>query len=180
MARTVAVGPELILASRSATANRPPEGSVVIRQSRFFLAALSLALLITVQARIPFSAWLILLLASAVALVLHSRTQIYALLVAGAFLFGSSVGVLLEVALNWSGAFFVSIGSAGIAVEALEERGSHWALTVGLSLIGLGLLLGVIDAGTRTVLLAVAMFTTVLLVRALLLRRARAQQEGAR
>lgn len=67
---------------------------------------------------------------------------------------GASVGVLLEVALRWSGAFLVSVGAACLVVEAIEERPGHWTFIIGLALIVLGMLVGIFDAGWRTVLAA--------------------------
>src|SRR5690554_4396859 len=100
------------------------------------------------------SAWLWVLLAGTLGLYFHGRTAIYSLLVVGALLVGAAVGILLEVALNWSGAFLVSVGSAAVTVEALEERPGHWAFIFGLALVGLGMLLGIFDAGRWAVLVA--------------------------
>lgn len=113
-----------------------------------------MAALLLVSVMVSSAAWLWLLLAGTAGLYSHARTRVYGLLVVGALLIGAGVGILLEVALDWSGAFLVSVGSAAVTVEALEERPGHWALVFGLALVGLGMLLGIFDAGTRTVLAA--------------------------
>lgn len=130
------------------------------------LAAVSVAALLMFAAALtPGTGWLLLLLAGTALLALHARTDLYALLVLGALLIGAAAGNLLEVALGWSGAFFVSVGSAAMTVEALAERRGQWALIFGLALIGLGLILGVLDAGATTTLLAAALLLTLLLYR---------------
>ncbi len=121
---------------------------------RALLAVATLALLVIVALLVSSSAWLWLLLGATLALHFHDRLGLYPLLVLGAVLAGASVGVLLEVALRWSGAFLVSVGAAGLVVEALEERPGHWAFIFGLALIVLGMLVGIFDAGWRTVLAA--------------------------
>lgn len=130
---------------------------------RSLLAVAVLATLLLLSAMVSSTAWLWLLLVGTAALYAHARTQAYALLVVGALLVGAAVGILLEVALSWSGAFLVSVGSAAITVEALEERRGHWAFIIGLALLGLGVLLGIFDAGPRTVLLASAVVGVTLL-----------------
>lgn len=131
----------------------------------------ALAILLLLASWVASTAWLWLLLVGTGALFAHGRTGSYALLVAGALLVGASVGILLELALGWSGAFLVSVGSAAITVEALAERPGHWAFIFGLALLGLGMLLGIFDAGPRTVLAASVALGTGLLWWLLQLRR---------
>ena len=121
---------------------------------RLLFAVAVLALLILLSISVSSTAWLWLLLAGTTVLWFHGRTAVYALLVVGALLVGAAVGILLEVALEWSGAFLVSVGSAAVSVEALEERPGHWAFIFGLALVGLGMLLGIFDAGRMAVLTA--------------------------
>jgi len=121
---------------------------------RLLFAVAALALLILLSIGVSSTAWLWLLLAGTTVLWFHGRTDLYALLVVGALLVGAAVGILLEVALEWSGAFLVSVGSAAVSVEALEERPGHWAFIFGLALVGLGMLLGIFDAGRMAVLAA--------------------------
>lgn len=121
---------------------------------RILLAIASVAVLVLVSLLASSSAWLWLLFGATLVLYFHSRTALYPLLVVGAVMAGASVGVLLEVALRWSGAFLVSVGAAGLVVEAIEERPGHWTFIIGLALIVLGMLVGIFDAGWRTVLAA--------------------------
>lgn len=122
--------------------------------ARILFAVATAATLVLLALLISSTAWLWLLLAATVALYFHARTRVYALLVVGALLTGAAVGILLEVALGWSGAFLASLGAAGITVEALEERPGHWALIFGLAFVGLGWLVGIFDAGRSAVLAA--------------------------
>lgn len=121
---------------------------------RLLLAVAALATLLLLSLLVASSAWLWLLLAGTALLYFHGRTQVHALLVVGALATGAAVGILLEVAFSWSGAFLVSVGSAAVTVEALEERKGHWAVIFGLALVGLGMLVGIFDAGPRAVLVA--------------------------
>lgn len=130
---------------------------------RVLLAVAALAALLLLSVMLSTSAWLWVLLAGTLGLYFHARTGFYGLLVVGALLVGAAVGILLEVALAWSGAFLVSVGSAAVTVEAVEERPGHWAFIFGLALVGLGMLLGIFDAGPRTVVAAsVAVVATLL------------------
>ena len=79
---------------------------------RVLLAVAALAALSLLSVAVSSSAWLWVLLAGALGLYFHARTRLYGLLVVGALLVGAAVGILLEVALEWSGAFLVSVGSA--------------------------------------------------------------------
>lgn len=121
---------------------------------RVLVAVAALAVLVLLSVVVSSSAWLWVLLVGTTALYFHARSDVYALLVVGALLVGAAVGILLEVALGWSGAFLVSVGSAAVTVEGIEERPGHWAFVFGLALVGLGMLLGIFDAGPRAVLVA--------------------------
>lgn len=130
---------------------------------RLLTAIFTLAALLLVSILVSSSAWLWLFLAGVAVLYFHARTAVYSLFVLGALLVGAAVGILLEVALGWSGAFLVSLGSAAATVEALEERPGHWALIFGLALMGLGMLVGIFDAGGLAVLVASIVVGLVLL-----------------
>jgi len=136
---------------------------------RVLLAVAALAALSLLSVAVSSSAWLWVLLAGALGLYFHARTRLYGLLVVGALLVGAAVGILLEVALEWSGAFLVSVGSAAVTVEAVEERPGHWAFVFGLALVGLGMLLGIFDAGPATILAAATLVVATLVW--LLIRR---------
>lgn len=121
--------------------------------ARLLFGVALLATLLLVSFWLSSSSWLWLLLAAVVFLAAYVRTGVYALLVVGALLAGASVGILLEVALRWSGAFLVGVGTGLATVEAIEERPRHWPLAVGLAFVGLGMLVGVFDAGWPAVLI---------------------------
>ncbi len=127
-------------------------GGTLSGLARLLFGIAAFALLVLLANAIASAAWLWLLLAAVVALVLYRRTGLYGLLLLGALLVGASVGILLEVALRWSGAFLVSVGTAAVATEAAEERPGRWAAIFGLAFIGLGMLVGIFDAGRWAVL----------------------------
>lgn len=141
--------------------------------ARVLFGIATLATLLLLALFLSSGAWLWLLLASVIALYLHGRSGVYALLVVGALLAGAAVGVLLEVALRWSGAFLVSVGAAAITTEALDEKPGRWALIFGLAFVGLGMLVGIFDAGQRAVVAASVTLGGLLLWRLLAPRRRR-------
>lgn len=121
--------------------------------ARLLFSVALFATLVLVSWALSSSSWLWIFVAALIFLALYARAGVYAFLVIGAVLVGASVGILLEVAAHWSGAFLVSLGGAGVAIEGLEERRGHWPLIIGLAFIGLGVLVGLIDAGRFTLLL---------------------------
>lgn len=121
--------------------------------ARLLFGVALFATLVLVSLALSSSSWLWVMLAALIFLALHGRTDVYAFLVIGVVLVGASVGILLEVAVHWSGAFLVSVGGAGVTIEGLEERPGHWPLIVGLAFIGLGVVVGLVDAGLFTLLL---------------------------
>lgn len=121
--------------------------------ARLLFGVALFATLVLVSWALSSSSWLWILLAALIFLTLYARAGVYAFLVIGTVLVGVSVGILLEVAAQWSGAFLVSLGGAGVAIEGLEERPGHWPLIVGLAFIGLGVVVGLVDAGLFTLLL---------------------------
>jgi len=122
--------------------------------ARLLFAIAVFAALVLLALSVGSGAWLWLLTAATVVLYLYGRTGAYPLLVVGALLAGAALGILLEATLRWSGAFLVSLGTAAVTVEAIEERPGHWPVAVGLAFVGLGLLVGIVDAGPGAVLLA--------------------------
>ncbi|HRP47183.1 MAG TPA: hypothetical protein PLT07_06500 [Trueperaceae bacterium] len=118
------------------------------------LALATLAGLVVLAALVSSSAWLWLLLAGVIFLYFYARNGTYAALVVGAPLVGAAVGILLEVALRWEGAFLVSIGAAALMIEATEERPSHWAFIVGAAFVGIGAVVTLAAAGPRGYLAA--------------------------
>lgn len=131
--------------------------------ARLLFGVALFASLVLVSWVVSSSGWLWILVAALIFLALYARSGVYAFLVLGVVLVGASVGILLEIAAQWSGAFLVSLGGAGIAIEGLEERSGHWPLIIGLAFVGLGVLVGLIDAGHFTLLLVLILATAVAL-----------------
>ncbi len=94
-------------------------------------------------------AWLWVGLAGAVGIFAHARYDSYALLVAGAFLTGSAVGILLEATFNFTGAYLTSVGTAVAMVEFVSPRQGRLALWIGAAAITLGVALGLAEAGDK-------------------------------
>lgn len=98
--------------------------------ARLLFGVALFATLVLVSWALSSSSWLWILLAALIFLALYARAGIYIFLVIGVVLVGASVGILLEVAAHWSGAFLVSLGGAGVTIEGLEERPGHWPLII--------------------------------------------------
>lgn len=94
-------------------------------------------------------AWLWVGLAGAVGIFLHARYDSYALLVAGAFLTGSAVGILLEATFNFTGAYLTSAGTAIAMTEFVAPRQGRLTLWLGAAAVALGVALGLAEAGER-------------------------------
>jgi hypothetical protein len=122
--------------------------------ARLLFAVAVFAALVLLSLSVGSGAWLWLLMAACVTLYLYGRSGAYPLLLVGALLAGASLGILLEATLRWSGAFLVSLGTAAVTAEAVEERPGHWAAIFGLAFVGLGMLVGIFDAGPTAVLVA--------------------------
>lgn len=125
--------------------------------ARLLFGVALFATLVLISWVLSSSGWLWILVAALIFLALYARAGVYTFLVIGAALVGASVGILLEVAAHWSGAFLVSVGGAGVAIEGLEERPGHWPLIIGLAFIGLGVIVGLVDAGLFTLLLVLVL-----------------------
>lgn len=94
-------------------------------------------------------AWLWVGLFGAVGIFAHTRYDSYALLVVGAFLTGSGVGILLEAIFNFTGTYLTSVGAALAMVEFVSPRPARIALWLGAAAIAMGVALGLAEAGTR-------------------------------
>lgn len=97
-------------------------------------------------------AWLWVGLLGAVGIFLHARFASRALLVVGAFLTGSGVGILLEATLNFTGAYLSSVGAAVAMVEFVDPRPGRLVLWIGLSIALFGIGMGLVEAGNRGLL----------------------------
>lgn len=140
--------------------------------ARLLIAAVAFAALLLLASLASSTAWLWLLLAGVVLLLVYARSSAYArsgaypALVLGALLAGAAFGILLELALEWEGAFLMSVGAAAIAVEAVEERPGHWAFVFGVAFVGVGAAVGLAAAGTRGYLAATLVAVALALVAA--------------
>jgi len=136
--------------------------------ARALLGLAVLAGLVLLAALVSSTAWLWLLLAGVVLLLIYARSGSYGALLAGALLTGAAVGTLLEVALRWQGAFPVSVGAAALMVEGIEPRRGHWAFVFGVAFVGIGAVVTLAAAGARGYLaasLAAAAAAAILAVR---------------
>ncbi len=125
------------------------------------LAALTLVacLALAVLARLlGSSAWLWVTLAGGAFLVAYGRFGTRAVLLLGAALAGSGVGILFEAVAGWDGAFLLSLGAALCMADALDPPPGHVVLVAGgvLAAIGLGVGLAASDLATGMLLAAVA------------------------
>ncbi len=139
--------------------------------ARGLLALGVMAGLVVLAALVSSTAWLWLLFGGVVFLFVYARNGAYAALLTGALLTGAAVGILLEVALRWQGAFLVSVGAAALMVEGLEERRGHWAFVFGAAFVGVGAVFTLAAAGTRGYLAASLVAAVAAAVLALRLRR---------
>lgn len=120
-----------------------------------FLAALTLlAALVLLAILVSSNAWLWVFLAAVALLFAHARSGAYLALLFGGLMTGAAVGILLEVALRWQGAFLVSVGAGALMVEALEPRRDQAALILGLAFTGVGLVVTLSTLGLRGYLAA--------------------------
>ncbi|MDT3682814.1 MAG: hypothetical protein WC972_08465 [Trueperaceae bacterium] len=139
--------------------------------ARALLGLAVLAGLVLLAALVSSAAWLWLLLAGVIFLLLYARSGGYAALLTGALLTGAAVGILLEVALRWQGAFLVSVGAAALMVEGIEQRRGHWAFVFGVAFVGIGAVVTLAAAGARGYLAASLAAAVAAAVLALRLRR---------
>lgn len=94
-------------------------------------------------------AWLWVGLFGAIGIFAHVRYASYALLVIGAFLTGSAVGILLEATFNFTGAYLSSAGTAVAMVDFVSPRPGRIAFWIGAAAVVLGVALGLAEAGAR-------------------------------
>ncbi len=149
-ARTPALaGPARELARR--VGGLPPAALIALTLA----ACLCLALLARLLGS---SAWLWATLAGGAFLVAYGRFGTRAVLLLGAALAGSGVGILFEAVAGWDGAYLLSLGAALCMADALDPPPAHVALVVGgaLALIGLVVGLAAADLITAVLLAAIA------------------------
>lgn len=136
--------------------------------ARALLALAALAALVLVAALVESTAWLWLLLAAVVLLLIYARNGTYLALVVGSVAGGAAVGILLEVAFRWQGAFLISVGAGALMVEGFEQRPGHWPFVFGTAFVGIGTVVTLSAAGPRGYLaasLAAAAFVAALALR---------------
>ena len=99
------------------------------------------------------SAWLWALLAGGAFLVAYGRYGSRPVLLLGAALTGSGVGILLEAVAGWDGAYLMSVGAALGMADALDPTPAHLPLVVGGALGVIGLAVGLAAADLVTAML---------------------------
>jgi MFS family permease len=95
----------------------------------------------------PGTGWLWVALAATGFLTAYRREGTYAFLVVGAILAGMAVGLLLEGAWGWRGAFLMSLGLGFLAIDRVEPRASRWPIYPAAVLVGVGLVYWLFRAG---------------------------------
>jgi MFS family permease len=95
----------------------------------------------------PGTGWLWVALAATGFLAAYRREGTYAFLVVGAILAGMAVGLLLEGAWGWRGAFLMSLGLGFLAIDRVEPRASRWPVYPAAVLVGVGLVYWLFRAG---------------------------------
>lgn len=114
------------------------------------------------------SAWLWVTLAGGGFLVAHGRYGTRGVLLVGAALAGSGVGILFEGVAGWDGAYLLSVGGALAVADSLDPPPGHVVLVTGGVLGAIGLVLGLASQGTaKAVVLASVMAAVAALVIAL-------------
>lgn len=125
------------------------EATLVEQLKRPLLVILTLVVLLVFADLINSYAWLWVGLFGAVGIFAHARYDSYALLIVGAFLTGSGVGILLEASFSFTGTYLTSVGAALAMVEFVAPRPSRMALWLGAAAIAMGVGLGLAEAGSR-------------------------------
>lgn len=95
----------------------------------------------------PDTGWLWVALGAVGFLAAYRKERTYAFLVIGGVLAGVAVGLLLEGAWRWPGAFLIALGAGFMLIDRLEPRRSRWPIYPAAVLIGLGLLVWLFRAG---------------------------------
>ena len=91
--------------------------------------------------------WFWVGLVAAAFLAAYASRKSYGMLVPGCILTGIAVGLMLEGAWGWDGAFLISLGMGFVAIDRVEPRKSRWSVLVGGILAVLGLLIGLAESG---------------------------------
>jgi hypothetical protein len=95
----------------------------------------------------PGTGWLWVALAAGGFLAAYRHEHTYAFLVVGGILGGIAIGLLLEGAWGWQGAFLMSLGAGFLAIDRLEPKPSRWPIYPAAVLIGLGFVYWLFRAG---------------------------------
>jgi hypothetical protein len=94
--------------------------------------------------------WLWVAVVATAFLAAYVSQRQYGFLVVGSILAGVAIGILLEGAWGWSGAFLISLGVGFFAIDRIEPRPSRWPRYVAALLVALGVLSGLIESGILT------------------------------
>lgn len=120
------------------------------------------------------SAWLWVTLAGGGFLVAYGRFGTRGVLLVGAALAGSGVGILFEGVAGWDGAYLLSVGGALAVADSLDPPPGHIVLVAGAVLGAIGLFLGLASEGVaKAVLLACVLAAAAAMYLALDGRRSR-------
>jgi len=92
--------------------------------------------------------WLWIALVAAALLAVYVSQRTYGLLVVGAVLAGTSVGLLLQQLFpRCDGVFLIALGLGVATIDVVEPREPRWRWRFGLGLAALGLLLSLANSG---------------------------------
>lgn len=95
--------------------------------------------------------WLWIALVAAALLATYVSQRTYGLLVVGAVLAGTAVGVFLQGLFpRWDGVFLIALGLGIAAIDVVEPREPRWRWRFGLGLAALGLVLSLVNSGVLT------------------------------
>jgi len=120
------------------------------------------------------SGWLWVTLAGGGFLVAYGRFGTRGVLLVGAALAGSGVGILFEGVAGWDGAYLLSVGGALAVADSLDPPPGHIVLVAGAVLGAIGLFLGLASEGVaKAVLLACVLAAAAAMYLALDGRRSR-------
>lgn len=95
----------------------------------------------------PGTGWLWVALAAAGFLAAYRKEGTYAFLVVGGILAGTAVGLLIEGAWGWRGAFLMSLGAGFLLIDRSEPRPSRWPIYPAAVLVAVGLVYWLFSAG---------------------------------
>jgi len=104
------------------------------------------------------SAWLWVTLAGGGFLIAYGRYGTRGVLLVGAALAGSGIGILFEGVAGWDGAYLLSVGGALAVADSLDPPPGHLVLVTGAVLGAIGLVIGLGSQGTtKAIVLACTM-----------------------